>query len=260
MRPFRRQPIVRGTPVVQSLSPKEEAGEVVDRPAEDTPAEAGLSAAHYASVSVAAGVLFVVLTLWVSRHTTVPPGFDERIHRWVVVHRTPASATVARAVTWGGVTTVVLPVLIGVGAMVVRSGTSLRRRAWAGVLLAGVASVGVFVGLQINAFVGRARPPVADWAGTAGGPAFPSGHTTAATFFALSCAAAIAARSPAEWRRRVVWGTAVAVAAAVGWSRVWLGVHWPTDVLGGWLYATAWFTGTTAAILVLRARRIARRS
>ncbi|MGO8884893.1 MAG: phosphatase PAP2 family protein [Streptosporangiaceae bacterium] len=122
----------------------------------------------------------------------------------------------------------------------------------AGLLLSGVAGAGVYVAIEISHVIDRARPPVADWAATAGGPSFPSIHTTAATLFAASCAWALTARARAGWPRRVIGAGALAYAAAVGLSRVWLGVHWPTDVIGGWLFGAAW---SAAAITVIRALR-----
>jgi membrane-associated phospholipid phosphatase len=218
------------------------------------PMPSGLSPGRLAVLSVAGGLTFALLTTWVARQGTSVPWVDDRIHAWVVSHRSSWSTACARAVTWGGVTTVVLPALVVVGSLAGKGGHDVRRRLGAGVLLSGVASAGIYLGLRINSGVGRQRPSVADWAGSAGGPAFPSGHTTAATLFAASCALALAARVHAGWPRRAIWVGAVVYAAAVGGSRVWLGVHWPSDVVGGWLYGLTWFTGTTALILLLRRR------
>jgi membrane-associated phospholipid phosphatase len=236
-----------------------EAAAPVDLP-QITPPSAVVPRATAVAVAVAAGLMFALLTIWIARRGPSVPAVDEHIHRWVVSHRSRGSVRIARAVTWGGVTRVVLPALIVVGALAARGGRDTNRRLAAGLLLSCVASLGVYAEIRINALVGRGRPPVADWAGVAGGPSFPSVHTTAATLFALSCAWAIAARVPAGWPRRAVWAGAAAYAAAVGWSRVWLGVHWPTDVTGGWLFGLAWSAGSIAVILTLRRRSASRRA
>jgi membrane-associated phospholipid phosphatase len=179
---------------------------------------------------------------------------DGSVHRWVIAHRSGGSTAIARAVTWGGVTTIALPVLIGVGAVAAGAGRSISRRVWSGLLLACVAGAGMYAGTLIGSAVGRARPPIADWAGAAAGPSFPSVHTTVATLFAAACAWAIAARVRPGWPRGGIWAAAAVYAAAVGWSRVWLGVHWPTDVIGGWLFGLAWSAGSIAVVLTLQRR------
>lgn len=212
----------------------------------------GMSRAAAVIVAAAAGLTFTVLTIWVAGRGSAVPRVDQELHSWVISHRGPASVSVARAVTWGGVTKIVLPALIVVGAVAPRGGPGIRRRLASGVLLSCVAGAGVYAEIRINALVGRHRPPVADWAGAAGGPSFPSVHTAAATLVALSCAWALAARVPAGWPRRALWAGAAVYAAAVGWSRVWLGVHWPTDVAGAWLLGVAWSAGSIAVVLTLR--------
>jgi undecaprenyl-diphosphatase len=224
---------------------------VVDLPDVAPPATTGI--AWLLWLGVGAGAVAVMLTAVVALRTAGPQLVDEQIHAWVLAHRGGADTALARASTWGGVTYLTLPLLVVVGAAA-RTRRSARSRLGAGALLAGVASVGVYAGLLVNAWVGRARPPVADWAGTAGGPAFPSGHTTAATLFALSCAWAIAPRLRPGRPRAALWCGAALYAGLVGWSRVWLGVHWPSDVAGGWLFGVAFAALAAAALAALRRR------
>jgi membrane-associated phospholipid phosphatase len=205
-------------------------------------------------IGIGSGVLFAALSVGISRHSTSIQNLDNHIHDWVLANRSSFDRSIARVVTKGGLSTVALPGLIFVGAASVRGHRAWRTRLGAGLLLAGAASIGVLVEHTINSSIGRARPPVADWAGSAGGAAFPSGHTTAATLFAAFSAWALTARVQSNGARVALWTAAGVYAIAVGWSRVWLGVHWPTDVLGAWLYGLAWAALAAATIVAFRRR------
>jgi membrane-associated phospholipid phosphatase len=201
-----------------------------------------------------AGLMFLVLAVSILRQGGSSAGLDAWVHRWVLEHRHSGDLALARAVTWGGSTEVVIPGLVLVGTLAGRGGRNLLRRFQTGLLVTCVASAGIYLGLLVNHAVDRARPPAADWAGTAGGPAFPSGHTTAATVFAAGCTWVLLGRYRTGWRRRLVWTGAVTTALLVGWSRVWLGVHWPSDVVGGWLLGTAWSVAAVLVVQLLRRR------
>ena len=86
----------------------------------------------------------------------------------------------------------------------------------------------------------RDRPPQALHVVQAINASFPSGHATLSATVFLTLGALIA--HFAERRRVRVYALAAAVilSAMVGCSRVYLGVHWPTDVLGGWCLGSAW--------------------
>jgi undecaprenyl-diphosphatase len=200
-------------------------------------------------------VLFAALTVAVVGHPAVVQGIDDHIHGWVVVNRSTWGVSVARVITWGGSTAFVLPALFVVGAISLGRGRPARDRLAAGLLLAGIGGAGVYVGLAINAWVGHPRPPTQDWAAAAGGPAYPSGHTTTATLFAVLCAWALTARAAPSRARVILWATAAIFALAVGWTRVWLGVHWPSDVAGGLLYGVAWSVTCLGVVSRWRSRR-----
>lgn len=111
-----------------------------------------------------------------------------------------------------------------------------RRAAWwTAAWLVTTSAVGTAIQQGMKAAVGRERPVWPDPVDSAHYAAFPSGHALTATV-ALGLVLWLLHRegvSPALWR------TAVAVAAVsvvgVGLTRIWLGVHWTSDVLGGWL-------------------------
>ncbi|MEU6816121.1 phosphatase PAP2 family protein [Streptomyces sp. NPDC046860] len=109
-----------------------------------------------------------------------------------------------------------------------------RLAAWA----AATAVAGGLIGLGVKTVVERARPALEDPVAHAPGYSFPSGHAmTATTSFAVFLLVLL----PLVPRRaRVVcWAVAVLSVLGVGFTRVALGVHWFSDVLGGWLLGLA---------------------
>ena len=167
--------------------------------------------------------------------------WDQAIHDWVVDHRAPWRDGLARRISWFGSTPVVLTVS-GVAALVARR--RCPRLALAIVVLALARPLSEFV---LKELVDRARP-VGDRLVRGRGPSFPSGHpyATAASWGVLPLVAALYVRRCVVWWAiaAAAWGLVVAVAA----SRVWLGVHWTSDVIAGVLLA---ILGVRAAELLI---------
>ena len=129
-------------------------------------------------------------------------------------------------------------------------GASLaRERRWPDIALLIVAVVGaVLLSPLTKHLVSRARP-TAFFRTSATGYSFPSGHTLNVTCLALALGFILWRLS---WHRavKIAWTLALIVyVASVGASRVVLGVHYPTDVLGGFLLGTAWATLLMALVL-----------
>jgi len=103
---------------------------------------------------------------------------------------------------------------------------------------------------MLKPLVGRPRPHVGHLVSTATGYAFPSGHATQTAAVAVTLAAMAAAMTESWTKKVVIWSAAVLACAIVGFSRVYLGVHWPIDVLAGYALGALW-----AALCALALRR-----
>jgi membrane-associated phospholipid phosphatase len=161
--------------------------------------------------------------------------FDSSITSWVIDHRTAALTAVARVLSAIGSQKVLSPVAGVVAVLLIA-----RRRILSAALLAAIWGGAIGLYSVTKHFVDRPRPPADIHLMHVGASAFPSGHATQslATFVAL----AVLAGAVVPWVRAVPAATVVAVGLAfgVGWSRVYLGVHWTTDVIAGWLIGAAW--------------------
>lgn len=71
-------------------------------------------------------------------------------------------------------------------------------------------------------------------------PSFPSGHSMASSIFYLTSGALLARTAARRREKAYLMGCALLLTGAVGFSRVYLGVHYPTDVLAGWCAGATW--------------------
>jgi undecaprenyl-diphosphatase len=145
------------------------------------------------------------------------------------------------------------PVIVA-GAVLAVAGFGLRRR-WQAALLVIVAVAGdhlIVYGLKT--LIHRARPDQALALLPAAGYSFPSGHTFICIAFygLLACLAYRGTRS--GLLRAMIAAGGAALAVAVGTSRIYLGAHWPTDVLGSLLLGSAWVTLLVVGADLVRSR------
>ncbi|GGY61074.1 MULTISPECIES: phosphatase PAP2 family protein [Streptomyces] len=123
---------------------------------------------------------------------------------------------------------------------------------WTAVWLGAACLLGSLLQQLLKAAVDRARPVWPDPVDSAHFAAFPSGHAMTATFVCGLLVWLVHHYGAADGVRRAALAAAVVSVAGVGVTRVWLGVHWATDVLGGWLLGAL---VVALAALVHRRRR-----
>jgi membrane-associated phospholipid phosphatase len=179
--------------------------------------------------------------------------FDKTVAVSLHAHATGFATGVLSAVTWLGGAKVLLAVTLVAAIWLL-----LRRRvahaALMGVALAG----GEWLNVLLKAAFDRPRPSFAEPLATAAGFSFPSGHAMVSltVYGALAFVIAASVRSRRAQVLAVV--PTMALVAAIGFSRVYLGVHYVSDVLAGYSAGLAWLTLCALVLLVASRLRAGR--
>jgi undecaprenyl-diphosphatase len=179
--------------------------------------------------------------------------FDDAIRALVQEHATPALTAAMRAITLLGSTAV----LLALGLIITLVFLALKHKRSAMLIVFTMAGA-FLLNWVLKITFQRERPvpffdtPLPD------SYSFPSGHALLSFCFYGALASIISARTQSLALRVITWGAAILLAIAIGISRIYLGVHYPSDVLAGFAAAIMWImtTGVVDRFILLRKRRL----
>jgi membrane-associated phospholipid phosphatase len=199
----------------------------------------------------ALAALWLTLALLILGRHGAPTGPDSPALSFMVNHRTPALTGILLVITnLGGTLSMTVASLLTAAWLA-------WRRAWADVLLVVVAGTGALILVPVTKnLIGRVRPAAANQVVLLTNQAFPSGHALGSLTVIGAIAAVALTHLTNRWLRVTLAAVAALFVLAVGLSRLYLGVHWATDVIGGWFLGAAWL----AVCLALHARRTTRKT
>ncbi|NTU72339.1 MAG: phosphatase PAP2 family protein [Coriobacteriia bacterium] len=214
----------------------------------DTATKSKFSIAAPALAGLAVAGLCIAGYIELAEDLALSPGiaaFDSQLNAVVQGWRTPPLTAFFSAMTWSGSTlAITLAVLVAVAVL------SWRCEHREALVIALVVASGTALGTLAKRVTERPRPPAASaLVELPTSYAFPSGHTLAALLLWTVVAFAVLRVARPGWPRVLAVVGGVVITVLVGTSRVYLGVHWPTDVLASWLLGVAWLSLTLGGFL-----------
>lgn len=157
---------------------------------------------------------------------------DARVYEALYAGRNPSLVPIAR-----GLSAIGQPVVLVSLGVLVALWLWLRERFRLGVSILAVTLIGRAVAEVQKFEVARVRPALEPHLVVVQTSSFPSGHAASSMIVGLTLALALTSGS--RWQRSAV-AFAVLLSLLIGISRVMLGVHWPSDVIGGWSFGALW--------------------
>lgn len=186
----------------------------------------GTRALRFPAALIALTAIWLAMLLWGNGPA------DRAVYEALYAGARPTLVAVARLFTALGEPTL----LIAASAVVAVWLWFTGHRHLAAVFFAVTTFARLFSQLQ-KYWIGRERPDLESHLALVKSMSFPSGHATSSMAFYLTLALVLTQGS--RWRAPAVAG-ALLMSFAVGLSRVMLGVHWPSDVVGGWAFGMLW--------------------
>ncbi|MDX2375621.1 phosphatase PAP2 family protein [Microbacterium sp. LRZ72] len=228
--------------LMAGLSPDERA-QLHPAPEHDAPLSSSWrSAILLAGAFVVIGAAIVASGLLITGPLDGVRRFDTAVVEWFAGIRTPQLTDIAHAVDPLGNTPGIIMVLLTAVTLV----SALTRR-WAPAAFLLAATIGeTAMFLSSQALVGRARPSVEHLTDLPATESFPSGHVAAsvATYGAIALLLRVWAGKPAGWTGM---GVAVSIVLAVALTRLYVGMHYPTDTVFGVVLGAAWLAACWGA-------------
>ena len=190
------------------------------------PAHTPAAQFRFAAAIVALAAIWLAMLLWGGGP------LDRAIYQAVYAGGHPTLIVIARAFTALGEPTVLIVAGFAAAFLLWRSGH--RHLPW---VLIAITLIGRGISELQKYWIGRVRPDVSPHLVVVKTSSFPSGHATSSMIFYLTMALALTVGT--RWHRVAAAG-AVVLSLLIGTSRVMLGVHWPSDVIGGWAFGMLW--------------------
>jgi undecaprenyl-diphosphatase len=213
------------------------------------PNEFALGAFLFASLAAAVGAL--ILFGWLAEEVMEgdTKKFDATIRDAIHNHATPLLTTVMRIFSFlGSVGWVTC-----FGVLVVCACLYFKRRRMAAFLAIAVVGAGTLDYVLKLAFH---RPrPLAFFGTSPSSFSFPSGHALGSFCFYAILAAVLSERTIGRKSKFLIWLAAALLVGMIGLSRIYLGVHYPSDVIAGYLAGAVWVTAVTIVDKILLDRR-----
>jgi undecaprenyl-diphosphatase len=176
--------------------------------------------------------LLVLTAIWLAMLLWGRGPLDRAIYEAMYAGNRPALLAIARAFTALGEPTVLIAAGVAVALWLWYAG----HRHLPLVLIA-IVMLGRGLSELQKYWIARPRPDLDPHLVVVKTSSFPSGHATSSMIFLLTVALALSAGT--RWRRLAAAG-AILLSLLIGASRVMLGVHWPSDVIGGWAFGMLW--------------------
>lgn len=206
-----------------------------------------------ALVTVFAGDAFIDLAELVHAKSPILQQIDAHVHDWAVSERNPGATTffVVMSIIGGPVSLGIITALAATAFLV------SHRYRWALYLAVTIGGGSLLLG-ELKLYFQRARPVLAEMLRRAHGYSFPSGHAMGSTIV-MGAFAYLAVRSLKTWKQKsAAIAGAITFVVCVAISRVYLGVHWGSDIIAGVSAGLLWLATTTIGYETSRRIRLIR--